>query len=504
MNKTPKDRILSNDSLLFLAHSLVFSFLYTVYGQHICPILDGKDFAVVMIPATAALAAQYAIRTFVSHTQNTGTIGTNIRGAFWLDYGLFFISGLAVAVFNRYQFNLPWENFTKVSLSFIALGFYISLDLSLARERRLAKQVIEGKIQIPLDDKALPVTQKFLLFSIINLLVLSTVFLLVVYKDILHAQGSLADKAAIQIAIMVEVAFVVLVFASYISRVIFQYSKIIKLCIETESQALFAVAKGQLESKAPIVSNDEFGQMASLTNKMIGQLKANLAELERTRDASIVALVSLAARRDNETGQHLRRTQCYIRTLAKELQNHSDCKETISNDYIELIFKSAPLHDIGKVGIPDAILQKPGKLTKAEFEIMKTHATIGSEALLDAQKQIGESSFLSLAEEIARTHHEKWDGTGYPEQLAGKHIPLSGRLMAVADVYDALRSKRVYKPAMSHIQALTTITDGSGSHFDPMVVDAFLKMEKTFERTALKMADDETASHDGSLNKQAA
>ncbi|MDD3484389.1 two-component system response regulator, partial [Azovibrio restrictus] len=174
-------------------------------------------------------------------------------------------------------------------------------------------------------------------------------------------------------------------------------------------------------------------------------------ELQAIQDVTILAMASLAETRDNETGNHIRRTQHYVRALATHLQHHPRFAATLSGAYIDTLFKSAPLHDIGKVGIPDRILLKPGRFTPDEFEIMKTHTTLGRDAIAHAEKQLGmEVDFLACAKEIALSHQEKWDGSGYPQGLAGEDIPLSARLMALADVYDALISRRVYKPAMPH------------------------------------------------------
>ena len=167
----------------------------------------------------------------------------------------------------------------------------------------------------------------------------------------------------------------------------------------------------------------------------------NHAELQQTRDVSILALASLAETRDNETGAHILRTQSYVKALAIRLKDHPDFRGELTSEFIDLLFKSAPLHDVGKVGIPDNILLKPGKLTDEEFEVMKQHAQLGSDALLVAESQLGSNSFLRLAREIAASHHEKWNGSGYPLGSKGDGIPLSARLMALADVYDALISK---------------------------------------------------------------
>ena len=211
--------------------------------------------------------------------------------------------------------------------------------------------------------------------------------------------------------------------------------------------------------------------------------------MKTTRDVAIVSLSALAESRDNETGAHILRTQEYVKVLAEHMSQSPKHAELLTPNYIELLYKSAPLHDVGKVGIPDNVLLKPGKLTDEEFEIMKGHPQIGAEALSIAEKQLGSSSFLRVAKEISLTHHEKWNGTGYPNQLSGDDIPLSGRLMALADVYDALISKRVYKPAFTHEQAKAIILEGDGIHFDPEVVQAFLTVEDAFVSIASQYQD---------------
>jgi putative two-component system response regulator len=209
------------------------------------------------------------------------------------------------------------------------------------------------------------------------------------------------------------------------------------------------------------------------------------AEVQAIQDVTIMAMASLAETRDNETGAHIRRTQLYVRRLAEQLKDHPRFSGFLTERTIELLYKSAPLHDIGKVGIPDEILLKPGKLTPEEFEVMKTHTTLGHAAISEAEQRLGmKVDFLSLAKEIALSHQEKWDGSGYPQALAGDAIPLSARLMALADVYDALISKRVYKPAFPHEEAVRIVVEGRGKHFDPDVVDAFLAVAEDCRKIA--------------------
>lgn len=220
------------------------------------------------------------------------------------------------------------------------------------------------------------------------------------------------------------------------------------------------------------------------------QVRERTKQLEGLQDALIISMASLAETRDNETGHHIRRTQHYILELAKELSIHPKFSEQLTPKNIDLIYKTAPLHDIGKVGVPDRILLKPGRLSPEEFEEMKRHTIYGRDTLDAAEKTLGtQENFLKTARDIAYFHHEKWDGTGYPEGIAGEEIPVCARLMAIVDVYDALISRRPYKEPMTHEQAYAIITDGLGTHFDPEAVQAFCDIKDKVAQIALKYAD---------------
>lgn len=223
-----------------------------------------------------------------------------------------------------------------------------------------------------------------------------------------------------------------------------------------------------------------------------GEVHKRTREVMAIQDVTIVAIASLAETRDSDTGNHIRRTQHYVRALAWKLSTHPRFSQFLTPSNIATLFKSAPLHDIGKVGIPDRILLKPGKLTGEEFDIMKTHTTLGRDAIAHAERELGmDVAFLVIAKEIAYSHQEKWDGSGYPQGLAAEQIPISARLMAVADVYDALISRRVYKQPVSHVDAVRIIQMASGTHFDPDVVKAFLDIADHFHAIALSYADSE-------------
>ncbi len=220
------------------------------------------------------------------------------------------------------------------------------------------------------------------------------------------------------------------------------------------------------------------------------EVEKRTREVMAIQDVTILAMASLAETRDSDTGNHIRRTQFYVKALAEQLREHPRFAAYLTEHYITTLFKSAPLHDIGKVGIPDRILLKPGRFEPHEFDIMKTHTALGRDAIAHAEHQLGmQVEFLQMAKEIAYSHQEKWDGSGYPEKLAGEAIPLSARLMAVADVYDALISRRVYKEGMPHEKAVSIIIEGKGTHFDPDIVDAFVLRQEDFRAIAIRFAD---------------
>ena len=214
-----------------------------------------------------------------------------------------------------------------------------------------------------------------------------------------------------------------------------------------------------------------------------------LRERNEARDATILALAKLAENRDPETGAHLERVQHFCSILAEAMSAKSEFASTVTTEFIKNIVRSSPLHDIGKVGIPDHILLKPGRLTPEEFEVMKMHSVIGGDTIRALVENGRRRGFLRMAMEIAYCHHEKFNGQGYPNGLAGTQIPLAARIMAVADVYDALTSRRIYKSPMSHAQAVEIIQRDSGTHFDPEVVAVLLENQEQFESTAKQLAD---------------
>jgi CHASE2 domain-containing sensor protein len=219
-----------------------------------------------------------------------------------------------------------------------------------------------------------------------------------------------------------------------------------------------------------------------------GQVRERTRKLALTQDAIIQSLAALAETRHHETGGHIQRTRHYMRALAMCLRAHPRFRDYLDDSTIDLLFRLSPLHDIGKVGVPDQILLKPAALTVEEFEVMKRHTLYGSETIRMARNFLGEDTFLQVADEIALNHHERWDGTGYPRGLRGDDIPIPGRMMAAADAYDAIISPRLYKTALSHEDAVRIIQERRGVFYDPDVVDAFLEVNEEFRRIASRFA----------------
>lgn len=199
-----------------------------------------------------------------------------------------------------------------------------------------------------------------------------------------------------------------------------------------------------------------------------------------TLDMTIFAMAKLAEMRDVETGRHVDRVSLYSRALARALSKNPKFSKEVDETFVRQIHQASALHDIGKVAVPDAVLLKPTRLSAAEWAIMRSHTTLGAGALDSTMRDYPDAAFLKMARDIVATHHEKWDGTGYPHSLVGDEIPLVGRIVALADVYDALTSVRPYKPAWSHDRARAKVVDESGKHFDPEVVEAFLHVEAEF------------------------
>jgi putative two-component system response regulator len=232
-------------------------------------------------------------------------------------------------------------------------------------------------------------------------------------------------------------------------------------------------------------------ELETYNNNLKEMVEEKVKEISESQIATIFAMAKLAESRDGDTGDHLRRIQIFCRLIAEKLSRHSQYKDRIHADFIEMLQKASPLHDIGKVGIRDVILLKPGRLTPEEYEEMKKHTSIGANTLEEVYQKYPGNYFIKIGIEIAQSHHEKWDGSGYPKGLRGDEIPLSAQIMALVDVYDALRSKRVYKEAYSNAKTLGIMMQGRGKHFNSSLVDTFLEFEQEFDKTFIELKDGE-------------
>lgn len=250
------------------------------------------------------------------------------------------------------------------------------------------------------------------------------------------------------------------------------------------SQAILLVLTANIRSNTESLAQDFEVQM-----QLERQVQAQLRDLAEAQLATIFALSKLAESRDTDTGKHLERVREYSRVLATQLRHKHEFAEAVNDEFVEHVYRASPLHDIGKVAIPDNILRKPGKLTPDEFRVMQTHAELGARTLREVVAQYPGNQLVSIGIEIAQSHHEKWDGSGYPQGLSGIGIPLPARIVAVADVYDALTSRRPYKEPFTVERARDLIVEGRGQHFDPAMVDAFLSVEDEFRRIAQALAD---------------
>ena len=467
---------------------VVAAFLFGIYGGRVCPMLETLSATEVMIHTSTVFTITFLIRHFLLN--NHSLVKEMKFGQ--LDTTLFFFASLPFAAFYNLNNDFPLDSNLKVLFGMTLFGFFTGTILQLvAKIDQLDKTDEHQPNQFQLQGERQSIIRQMITLVVLLLVTLTTMLTMVAVKDIFwleHNPARVLDGSG-QISVIKEFIYISAILGGYAVAIMMLWTKLMKKVLLSQEYSLLQVTQGKINTRLPVFAHDELGSMASLTNTMLDTLQLSQNEVKTTRDVAIVSLSALAESRDNETGAHILRTQEYVKALAEQLSLSPQHATLLTPNYIELLYKSAPLHDVGKVGIPDNVLLKPGKLTFDEFEIMKGHPQIGADALSIAEKQLGTSSFLRVAKEISLTHHEKWDGSGYPNQLGGEDIPLSGRLMALADVYDALISKRVYKPAFSHDKAKAIILEGSNTHFDPDVVEAFLAIEARFISIAAQYTD---------------
>lgn len=475
-------------------HYLFSIIVLSLYGGAVCPFMAGLELLTWGASVAVALVLAFCLRLALQGPLvERAPAAAQVRRQFILELFLFLLAGAALAVYNGLAHGFPVvASGGKIMVAVAVLGYFSAADLGLARERRLARHFAATGQEMMLAERYMPLTGKFLAVALFCAIFVGIILVWVVMRDLelLASTGTetLADMAR---GVWIEILFILGALLVELGNLAASYTANLRLFLDDETGALQAVAGGDLSRQVTVSRRDELGRVAMLTNHMISSLADRTGELLRTQDATIYSLASLAETRDNETGAHILRTQRYVRALARHLRGHKRFSPELSDErFVDLLYKSAPLHDIGKVGVPDAILLKPGKLDETEWEEMKRHTIYGRQALKAAEEVLGASSFLAVAIEIAHTHHEKWDGSGYPRGLAGEKIPLSGRLMAVADVFDALMSRRVYKPAFPPDKTRAIILEGKGSHFDPDLVDAFVEIWPEFLEIAAQFTDE--------------
>lgn len=476
-------------------HYLSILVILPIYGIQVCPYIESLKVWQVVVPIAVALSLQYLLRDALGlRLVAAQPLEWRVARTFGLELALFAASAVGLALYNTLMYDFPLVSGLKVLVGVAGLGFFAAVDLALEAEMRVADAVEAGHEHFTPNENPYSMTRRVTVFATVSIVVLIVVFMLLVVKDldwIIQVNHAVPLEQA-KASILKEFAFVLAVVLPHTLNIIHSYAHNLRRTLGNQTAVMGRITLGEYGVRVPVASNDELGYIAAHTNEMVASIEAHAQELARTRDVTILSLATLAETRDNETGAHILRTQRYVRILAQHLLDHPTFQDELTDENILLMFKSAPLHDVGKVGIPDAILLKPGKLSDDEFIIMKTHSQLGADALKVAERELGSNSFLRYAREIALTHHEKWDGSGYPQGLKGGQIPLCGRLMAVADVYDALISKRVYKPAFSHDKAMSLIREGAGVHFDPEIVAALDACEDQFQAIARQFGDQHT------------
>lgn len=474
-----------------LLHYVTAVIVLTIYGGRVCPYLASIDIFSWLVELGLFFAVGYGIRLFIlKRFILKSDFIRQPRLQFISEFFVLIALGICVLIYNRLFLDFPFGSGLKIVLGTFTLGMFAAADLSLERERIIDAHFRQTMEELRIDGNYFPLTRKMALGAIaLSVSITGVLFLVVIHDLSWLSQNSENVDSGGGLSVLKDLGYVMSVYLAHLINLIISYSYNLKILLGNENGALRQVASGNLDAFVPVSTRGEFGEMANYTNRMIESLRARTKEIELTQAVTIESLATLAEYRDPETGGHIRRTMNYVRLMAEHLRSLPKYKEFLTERNITLLYQSAPLHDIGKVGVPDHILLKPGKLTDDEFTEMKRHPVYGRDTILKSTKTLGSTSFLQFAMEIAHTHHEKWDGSGYPQGLKGEDIPLSGRLMAIADVYDALISKRVYKPPFPHSKAVAIIQKDRATHFDPELVDVFMELNEDFRQIAIKYAD---------------
>jgi HD-GYP domain-containing protein (c-di-GMP phosphodiesterase class II) len=467
-------------------HHGIAAALLTVYGYHVCNFISGLAVAAWAASLAPILLAQWTARTVLARRFVGLSAGAlRPRRAFLVEVSAFAIGGAVLGALNVMLHGFPIGSGVKVGLGFLTIGLFAGADAAIARSLErfdhggLGAQALPRHVPFALRVGVAAAAIMILLTAISTLLVLRA------FEELGSGETNSFRR------VVVELLFVLSVFLLYAFNLVRGLGGLIARALKEQIDTLQASHMSVSGRRAVVATGDEIGLITREINTLLDALDASTRNAAKANETTIRSLVSLAGARDNETGLHLQRTQRYVELLARRLATEESFAPHLSDETIRMMRAAAPLHDIGKVGIPDRILRKPGRLTAEEFAMMREHVAIGLGVLDGVVAEVGSTPFLEVARDIIAGHHERWDGCGYPAGIAGERIPLAGRIMAVADVYDALRSVRVYKPAMSREQASAVIVDGAGTHFDARIVAAFLLVEPEMARVADTLADEQ-------------
>ena len=399
----------------------------------------------------------------------------------WIFYLLFEIGALLIA---RNSYDIQFMRIFSTSAMYIVLEALFSFTLSFSIMETLHRKIFlpkfypEGKLSRFNPNKPDIGMLFFVFYTSIGLF--PVLFMLTVYTTVTDNYGIPLDKKVLIIlAFLLAFSILILVIFTH-----FFAEPLLKLKRGTEK-----IKEGELNHKVDIVSNDSFGELADTFNDMTVSLDEKTKRLIAVQNSVLTGMATMVESRDNSTGGHIRRTSDCVRVFAEELMKGPSTPSTSSGtaeteEFYENVVKAAPMHDLGKIAVPDAILQKPGKFTEEEYEKMKSHSAEGAKIVEEVLSEVDDLEFKKIAINVAHYHHEKWDGSGYPDHLRGEEIPLEARIMALADVFDALVSKRCYKDSFSYDKAFQIIDESLGTHFDPVIgkkfIDCRSKLEKLY------------------------
>lgn len=469
------------------AHHLVFSVFVTIYGYSVCNFINGLQVALWAATLVPVGVAQWLLRNIVAGRIALTAPASRPRLAFFSELGVFVLGGAVIGIVNTVLHGFPAGSGMKAMLGFVTIGIFAGVDQAFVQTRIRFEQ---GGMVASRDMVRSPFSIRLgLSIGVVVALVLGIASLLVL-RGI--EDGAFSDISGFR-RLAIEFAFVFGVIVCYVANVARGAEKLFAKAISEQVQTLSDARDGKARRRATVGTQDEIGFVSGEINHLLDELDRAYEATTRTNDAIMKALIGLAGARDNETGGHLQRTQGYVGLLCEQLSLDPDLAPTLTPQAISDIIGAAPLHDIGKVAVPDRVLLKPGRLTPDEYDMMKTHVAHGLAVIDKVIADVGITPYLAAARDVIAGHHEHWNGAGYPFGKKGTDIPLAGRVMALADVYDALRSARVYKPAISHAEARQILIDCAGTQFDPMVVAAFLVVEPQFERIASNFAKVEQA-----------